>query len=149
MFTGYRDSCSCLAWHAYCINLVSRLFPTRGSSSGSSLPDGVMQMKRIIAFSNRKGGSGKTTTAVNVAAGLAHRGNRVLVIDTDPQAHASLSFGISGSRCKRDLYAVLTSGIGIKDAMIDTYLDNMKVVPASRRLTKFEQRWSHGNRVKP
>lgn len=99
-------------------------------------------MKRTIAFCNRKGGSGKTTTSVNVAAALAHRGKRVLLIDADPQAHASLSFGIKANRDNGDLYSLLTNGAMPEDVMTGTYLDTLKVIPASRKLLDFEQQYS-------
>jgi chromosome partitioning protein len=98
--------------------------------------------QRTIAFSNRKGGSGKTTTAVNVAAALAHRGERVLVIDMDPQAHATLSFGINGTKDKHDLYGLLTNGTNPDEVMMDTYLENLKIIPATRQLAAYEERYA-------
>ncbi len=99
-------------------------------------------MKRIISLCNRKGGSGKTTSAVNISAALAHRGKEVLVIDADPQAHTTLSFGITPSDIKADLVSVLAEKKDLKEVMVETYLENLKVVPASRRLTFYERNYA-------
>ncbi len=98
-------------------------------------------MARIIAFANRKGGSGKTTTTVNVASALAHFGNRVCIIDTDSQAHASLSLGIK-KQDRAGLYAILTEDKSPKEVMINTYLENLKLIPASRMLIEYERKYS-------
>ncbi len=66
---------------------------------------------RRIAVLNQKGGVGKTTTAVNLAAGLALAGHRTLVLDLDPQAHASLHLGLLPGRSGPTLYEVLTEGL--------------------------------------
>ncbi len=99
-------------------------------------------MKRVLAFSNRKGGSGKTTTAVNVAAALAHKGNSVLVIDADPQSHTTVSFGISPREVQSDLYSVLVEGKDLNEVVKETYLKNLKLVPATRRLSVYERNYS-------
>jgi chromosome partitioning protein len=103
---------------------------------------------RVIAFSNRKGGSGKTTTAVNVSAALAHMGKRVLVVDADPQAHATLSLGLSRSVIKDDLYSFIANGKDTDGALAKTYLQEMRIIPASRRLTDFERRYSNNKEVR-
>lgn len=72
-------------------------------------------MRRIISISSRKGGSGKTTTAVNVSAALALKGSRVIVIDADPQAHATVSLGITPERVNMDLSSLLMDRAGIED----------------------------------
>ena len=97
---------------------------------------------RIIAFSNRKGGSGKTTTTVNVAAALAHRGKKVLIVDTDPQAHATLSFGINGISNEKNLYKLLESDVKVDEMIVDTYLENLKIIPAHRLLMTYEQKYA-------
>lgn len=94
-------------------------------------------MSRVIAVSNRKGGSGKTTTAVNVAAALALKGSRVLLVDADPQGHTTLSYG-----CRqpgKDLYSMLVDGSEPGSVMSDTSIPGLKIIPASRRLLKFER----------
>ena len=92
-----------------------------------------------ISISNRKGGSGKTTTSVNVSAALAHQGYTVLLIDADPQAHTTLSFGISLNSTQSDLHSVLVGQIKPERVMMETYLKRLKVIPASRRLTAYEK----------
>ena len=95
-------------------------------------------MARVITIGNRKGGSGKTTTAVCVAAGLAHRGRSVLIVDLDPQAHATLSLGVrtvpSGG-----MYAVLAEGRPLSEILLPTYRENLRLLPGSRRLSEYER----------
>ena len=95
---------------------------------------------RRLVFTNRKGGCGKTTTSVNIAAALAHLGHRVLVIDTDPQAHATMSLGVAQSRVTHDLSAVLEGSIDAAAAVQPSYVPRLHVVPSSRRLVDFERR---------
>ena len=99
-------------------------------------------MKRIIAVSNRKGGSGKTTTAVNLSAALALRKHKVLIIDTDPQAHTTLSFGFTHGDYRYDLSSVLTEGKKPEEAMIDTAIETLKLIPSGKRLTVYESKYS-------
>ena len=74
-----------------------------------------------------------------MAAALAHRGKRVLVLDADPQEHTTLSLGKRPKDLREDLYSVLCEGKTPQAAMADTYIQRMKLIPASRRLHKFEQ----------
>jgi len=97
-------------------------------------------MARILAISNRKGGSGKTTTTVNVAAALALKGANVLVIDADPQAHTTLSFGCRPNGA--DLYSILAEGATPREVMYDTAIKGLRILPASRRLINFERKMS-------
>lgn len=99
-------------------------------------------MARIIAISNRKGGSGKTTSTVNVSAALAHKGKDVLVIDADPQAHTTKSFGIMPKDIHLDLYSCLVERRDVEEAIKGTYLKTLKVIPATRRLTLYERNFS-------
>lgn len=101
-----------------------------------------MFMTRIISISNRKGGSGKTTTAVNVSAALAHRGKSVLIIDADPQAHTTLSFGIRQRDVHEDLYSVLAEGKCPQEVMAHTYVERLKIIPATRRLHDYERSYA-------
>lgn len=101
-----------------------------------------MEEKRILTISNRKGGSGKTTTTVNVAAALAHKGYKVLIVDTDPQAHTSLSFGITPKSISSDLYSVLVERKKPEEVMVATYLDKLMIIPATRRLSTYERNYS-------
>jgi chromosome partitioning protein len=95
---------------------------------------------RVIALANQKGGCGKTTTAVNLAAALARQGQRILLIDNDPQGHASLALGYGErdfSLSTYDLY--LTTDILVEDARIDV-VDRLQLLPAGVELSAVEQR---------
>ena len=95
-------------------------------------------MTRFIVFANRKGGCGKTTTAVNVAHALAKKGNKVLVIDTDPQAHATISLGIVPGVRPADISHLITGKASLKDVIIKTHIDDVSLIPSSRYLLSFE-----------
>ena len=99
-------------------------------------------MTRTIVFSNRKGGSGKTTTTVNVSFGLAYKGYNVLLVDTDPQGHSTISYGINLTNIKKDLSSVLLDDEDIEDCIISTSLQRLKILPATKRLTEFEKHFS-------
>ncbi|MBM3487563.1 MAG: ParA family protein [Alphaproteobacteria bacterium] len=93
---------------------------------------------RILAIANQKGGVGKTTTAVNLATALAAVGRRVLVLDIDPQGNASTALGIARERRRTTTYDVLIDGRAIADAVIDTTIPGLAVVPASVDLSGAE-----------
>jgi chromosome partitioning protein len=82
---------------------------------------------RAIAVINQKGGVGKTTTAVNLSAALAATGQRVCLIDLDPQAHATLHLGVPIDEEYRSVYEVLTTGASIKEVWSEP-VENLRVV---------------------
>ena len=88
-------------------------------------------MGKVIAFSNQKGGVGKTTTCVNMSAYLASLGKKVLIIDLDPQGNATTGIGINKGAVKNAIYHVLTDDIEIKDATVETEIENLHIVPST------------------
>jgi len=95
-------------------------------------------MTKIYALANQKGGVGKTTTAVNLAAYLAAIGRRVLLIDTDPQANATSSLGVDKTRAMPSLYETLIEGVPLSEVIISTHRPHLDLSPAASRLAGAE-----------
>ncbi len=94
---------------------------------------------RTIAITNQKGGCGKTTTAVNLAAALALKGHRTLVVDLDPQGHATLGFGLIPENMETTIYDVLSGpDTPLARAVQTTEVDNLMIVPANVLLSGVE-----------
>ena len=102
-------------------------------------------MGKIISFSNQKGGVGKTTSAVNVAASLGILGKKVLLIDLDPQGNATSGVGISKKTLKYSTYDVLVGKASAKDATVETQFDNLSIIPAHISLAGAEYDLYQGN----
>jgi chromosome partitioning protein len=85
----------------------------------------------VVAFANQKGGVGKTTTAVNTAVSLAHRGYRVLLIDADPQGNATSSLGIDKLAGEPSIYDVLVDGMALADAVQTTDRPGLDLVAST------------------
>ena len=88
-------------------------------------------MPRIISIVNQKGGVGKTTTAINLAAYLAHLGKFVLLIDLDPQGNASSGIGIDYKKIERGVYHPLIGGISLKEVIVPSEVDGLRVALAT------------------
>lgn len=95
-------------------------------------------MGRIIACSNQKGGVGKTTTVVNLATALALAGERVLVVDLDPQGNATSGFGVDRPEGRTSIYEVLLDGVQPEDAAVETGVPGLRLVPSSVSLAGAE-----------
>ena len=95
-------------------------------------------MGRTIAIANQKGGVGKTTTAVNLSAGLALAERRTLLVDLDPQGNATTGLGVDKSSLQRTIYHVLLEGVGVQETTIKTDINFLDLVPADINLVGAE-----------
>jgi chromosome partitioning protein len=95
-------------------------------------------MPRIIAVTNQKGGVGKTTTAVNLSAGLAQLGEKVLLLDIDPQGNATSGIGLHKREIKSCIYDTLINGMPLEKVTLPSRWENLFVVPATIQLAGAE-----------
>ena len=95
-------------------------------------------MTRTVAIANQKGGVGKTTTAVNLAAGLALSQKRVLLIDLDPQGNAGSGLGHPGVKITKGIYEVLTGSEALPGVIVETEVAGLHLVPSGQRLVGAE-----------
>jgi chromosome partitioning protein len=100
----------------------------------------TVAMKRVIAIANQKGGVGKTTTAVNLAASLAATKRRVLLLDLDPQGNATMGSGIDKSQLERSSVDVLLEEVELTNALLTVEPGGFQLLPANQDLTAAEVR---------
>jgi len=87
-------------------------------------------MTKIIALANQKGGVGKTTTAINLSAALAADGQRVLLVDCDPQANASSGLGVDIRELESTIYECLVNGVNPREAVVKTDVERLDLIPS-------------------
>jgi len=95
-------------------------------------------MVKIIAVTNQKGGVGKTTSTVNLAACLASNGRKVLIVDSDPQGNATSGLGFDKRSIKKCIYDVLINDVPAQDAIMHTDYENLDILPSTIQLAGAE-----------
>ena len=106
--------------------------------SGKKHPSSSNPIPRVITVANQKGGVGKTTTAINVATCLAETGNKVLIVDFDPQANATSAVGIEPGTFQESIYEILLEQSDINKCILSTEWTGLSIAPATRDLSGAE-----------
>jgi chromosome partitioning protein len=113
------------------------IFKDSQTDSGEQSPR-VAIRPRILSLANQKGGVGKTTTAINLGTALAATGERVLIIDLDPQGNASTGLGIDRASRKSSTYDVLIGELALRDAILPTAVPRLHIAPSTMDLSGLE-----------
>lgn len=115
------------------LDVAGNVAPLVSDQLEMELPKLFAVSRQIIAVTNQKGGCAKTTTAVNLAGCLAEKGYRVLIVDLDPQAHASLGLGMDNA--DRTIYDVLMNNVSLNDVIVRTQVERLEMVPSNSVLS--------------
>ena len=111
------------------------------------MSDSTPKKPRIVSVANQKGGVGKTTTAINLAAAMAELGQKVLVVDLDPQGNASTGLGIPSSAREITTYDLLVDQVDFDKAILATSTENLFIIPATTDLSSADMElFSNDNR---
>ena len=95
-------------------------------------------MGKIISIFNQKGGVGKTTTSINISAGLGRLGKRILLVDIDPQGNSTSGLGVEKKELNVLIYDILTSDIAIENGIYSTSAENVDILPSNNNLAGLE-----------
>jgi len=110
-----------------------------GSRNSKGIRKGeLVSMARVISVANQKGGVGKTTTAINLAACIALKGYKTLIVDSDPQGNASSGLGVNRDRLKYCIYDLLINEVPVKEVICSTRVRNLDIIPATIQLAGAE-----------
>ena len=111
----------------------------QSSNGHAGYEPGPRHEARIIALANQKGGVGKTTTSISLAAGLAEIGQRVLLVDFDPQGGCALGLGIEPGALELSVYnALLDRNLAVEEAIVETKVENLDLLPSNIDLSAAE-----------
>jgi len=113
---------------------LSKVYTVSETPNSPSQTPSTTSRARILVFANQKGGVGKTTTTINLGTALAAVGEQVLIIDLDPQGNATTGLGIDKNACEHSTYDVLSEASTINDAIVETRVPRMHIVPSSMDL---------------
>lgn len=116
-------------------NSVSKQLDSLDTQAAEQGPKLVTVNRQIVAITNQKGGCAKTTTAINLSAYLAQRGYKVLLVDLDPQAHASLGLGIDIDNIERTVYDVLINNVAFAQVIHRTEVNGLDIAPSNSLLS--------------
>lgn len=111
-----------------------------------SVPPETKPGPRVLAVSNQKGGVGKTTTAINLGTALAAIGEKVLIVDMDPQGNASTGLGVSRETRRVTIYDVVTDGRAVAEAAVETAVPGLHIIPSDPDMSGVEIELSQADR---